>query len=147
MGSCITKKKRRKLHTVITAQLLRNCMAHQTEQTYDTQVKLGHSAIHIQTYIDLDKPSTYTHKDFCSTLLQQIKGQLKWRRLMHMCRPTLIQGTENIQTVELLVFNPLLVQFKTPLHGQKGCVFFSRHLNLRTTPETGLPSREKRIKN
>jgi hypothetical protein len=40
-------------------------------------------------------------------------------------------------------FNPLPVQFKTLLHGQKGCVFFSGHLNLRTTPETGLPSREK----
>jgi len=49
-------------------------MAHQAGQTYDTQVKPGHSAIHIQTDSDLDKPSTYTHKDFCSTLLQQIKG-------------------------------------------------------------------------
>ena len=42
-------------------------------------------------------------------------------------------------------FNPLPVQFKSLLHGQKGCVFFSGHLNLRTTPETGLPSREKII--
>jgi len=39
--------------------------------------------------------------------------------------------------------NPLPVQFKALLHGQKGCVFFSGHLNLRTAPETGLPSREK----
>jgi hypothetical protein len=39
--------------------------------------------------------------------------------------------------------NPLLVQFKSLLQGQEGCVFFSGHLNLSTTPETGLPSREK----
>ena len=44
-------------------------------------------------------------------------------------------------------FNPLPVQFKALLHGQKGCVFFSGHLNLRTTPETGLPSREKNHNN
>jgi len=44
-------------------------------------------------------------------------------------------------------FNPLLVQFKALLHGQKGCVFFSGHLNLRTAPETGLPSREKNHNN
>jgi hypothetical protein len=29
-------------------------------------------------------------------------------------------------------FNPLPVQFKSLLHGQEGCVFFSGHLNLRT---------------
>jgi len=40
--------------------------------------------------------------------------------------------------------NPLPVQFTALLHGQKGCVFFSGHLNLRTTPETGLPSRKKK---
>jgi len=44
-------------------------------------------------------------------------------------------------------FNPLPVQFKALLHGQKGCVFFSGHLNLRTAPETGLPSREKNHNN
>jgi len=43
--------------------------------------------------------------------------------------------------------NPLPVQFKTLLHGQKGCVFFSGHLNLCTAPETGLPSREKNHNN
>jgi hypothetical protein len=42
-------------------------------------------------------------------------------------------------------FNPLPVQFKSLLPGQKGCVFFRGHLNLRTAPETGLPSREKII--
>jgi hypothetical protein len=41
------------------------------------------------------------------------------------------------------LFNPLLVQFKALLHGQKCFVFFSVPLNLRTTPETGIPSREK----
>ena len=45
------------------------------------------------------------------------------------------------------LFNPLPVQFKALLHGQKGCVFFSGHLNLCTTPETGLPSREKNHNN
>ena len=45
------------------------------------------------------------------------------------------------------ILNPLPVQFKTILHGQKGCVFFSGHLNLRTAPETGLPSREKNHNN
>jgi hypothetical protein len=29
-------------------------------------------------------------------------------------------------------FNPLPVQFKSLLHGQEGCIFFSGHLNLRT---------------
>ena len=43
--------------------------------------------------------------------------------------------------------NPLPVQFKALLHGQKGCVFFGGHLNLRTAPETGLPSREKNHNN
>jgi hypothetical protein len=32
----------------------------------------------------------------------------------------------------LSLINPLPVQFKSPLHGQEGCVFFSGHLNLRT---------------
>ena len=45
------------------------------------------------------------------------------------------------------IINPLPVQFKALLHGQKGCVFFSGHLNLRTAPETGLPSREKNHNN
>ena len=40
--------------------------------------------------------------------------------------------------------NPLPVQFKAVLRGQKGCVFFSGHLNLPTTPEIGLPSKEKK---
>ena len=43
--------------------------------------------------------------------------------------------------------NPLPVQFKAVLRGQKGCVFFSGHLNLPTTPEIGLPSREKNHNN
>jgi len=41
-------------------------------------------------------------------------------------------------------FNTLPVQFKALPHGQKGCVFFSGHLNFRTAPETGLPSRGKK---
>ena len=44
-------------------------------------------------------------------------------------------------------FNPLPVQFKALLPAQKGCVFFSGHLNLPTTPEIGLPSREKNHNN
>ena len=43
--------------------------------------------------------------------------------------------------------NPLPVQFKAVLRGQKGCVFFSGHLNLPATPEIGLPSREKNHNN
>ena len=46
-------------------------------------------------------------------------------------------GELNLRTQTTLIFNPLPVQFKALLHGQKGCVFFSGHLNLRTTPETG----------
>jgi hypothetical protein len=45
------------------------------------------------------------------------------------------------------VINPLPVQFKSLLPGQKGCFFFSGHLNLRTAPETGLPSSEKNHNN
>ena len=43
--------------------------------------------------------------------------------------------------------NPLPVQFKAVLRGQKGCVFFSGHLNLPATPEIGLPSRGKNHNN
>ena len=43
--------------------------------------------------------------------------------------------------------NPLPLLFKALLHGQKDHVFFSGHLNLRTTPETGLPSRKKNHNN
>ena len=50
-------------------------------------------------------------------------------------------------TIRSKYINPLPVQFKALLHGQKGCVFFSGHLNLRTAPETGLPSREKNHNN
>jgi hypothetical protein len=35
---------------------------------------------------------------------------------------------------ETKLFNPLPVQFKSLVPGQEGCVFFSGHLNLRTTP-------------
>ena len=49
--------------------------------------------------------------------------------------------------VQVFHLNPLPVQFKALPHGQKGCVFFSGHLNLRTAPETGLPSREKNHNN
>ena len=45
------------------------------------------------------------------------------------------------------IINPLPVQFKAVLRGQKGCVFFSGHLNLPTRPEIGLPSREKNHNN
>ena len=46
-----------------------------------------------------------------------------------------------------IFFNPLPLLFKALLHGQKDRVFFSGHLNLRTTPETGLPSRKKNHNN
>ena len=49
--------------------------------------------------------------------------------------------------VSVVSFNPLPVQFKAVLRGQKGCVFFSGHLNLPATPEIGLPSREKNHNN
>jgi len=39
--------------------------------------------------------------------------------------------------------NPLPLLFNSLLHGQKDCVFFSGHLNLRATPETGLPFRKR----
>jgi hypothetical protein len=42
-------------------------------------------------------------------------------------------------------FNPLPLLFKSLLHGQKERGFFSGHLNLRTAPETGLPSGGKKI--
>jgi len=67
-----------------------------------------------------------------------------------------IQGLHYVVLCKLFVstkvalaslLNPLPVQFKALLHGQKGCVFFSGHLNLRTAPETGFPSREKNHNN
>jgi len=48
---------------------------------------------------------------------------------------------------KILKFNPLPLLFKALLHGQKDRVFFSGHLNLCTTPETGLPSRKKNHNN
>ena len=60
-------------------------------------------------------------------------------------------GLKLNDTHQLLVYvddvNPLPVQFKAVLRGQKGCVFFSGHLNLPATPEIGLPSREKNHNN
>jgi len=44
----------------------------------------------------------------------------------------------------ITVINPLPLLFKALLQGQKDRFFFSGHLNLRTTPETGLPSRKKK---
>jgi len=62
----------------------------------------------------------------------------------HPQKHVVLQSTAPLQ---LKRFNPLPVQFKALLHGQKGCVFFSGHLNLCTAPETGLPSREKNHNN
>jgi len=69
------------------------------------------------------------------------------RILRKIYGPTLdSDGTWRIKTNEELetLINPLPVQFTALLHGQKGWVFFSGHLNLRTAPETGLPSRKKK---
>ena len=60
-----------------------------------------------------------------------------------LCCSACRQLTET-ECIILFVFNPLPVQFKALLHGQKGCVFFSGHLNFPTAPETGLPSRGKK---
>jgi len=49
-----------------------------------------------------------------------------------------------LEAQKYLYFNPLPVQFKALLHGQKGCVFFSGRLSFRTAPETSLPSRGKK---
>jgi hypothetical protein len=49
--------------------------------------------------------------------------------------------------VEAGKFNPLPVLFKVLLHGQEDSVFFTGHLNLHTTPEIGLPFREKNHNN
>ena len=56
-------------------------------------------------------------------------------------------GARHILHVSRIRINPLPVQFKAVLRGQKGCVFFSGHLNLPTRPEIGLPSREKNHNN
>jgi hypothetical protein len=53
----------------------------------------------------------------------------------------LIQGVHKL----FILDNPLPLLFKALLHGQQDCVFFSGHLNLRTTPKTGLPFRKKII--
>jgi len=67
----------------------------------------------------------------------------KYGRARQATDDSLIQHTHFV----CWMINPLPVQFKALLDGQKGCVFFSGHLNLRTTPETGLPSREKNHNN
>jgi hypothetical protein len=46
-----------------------------------------------------------------------------------------------------MYINPLPLLFKSLLPGQKGCVFFSGHLNLHAKPETGIPYREKNYNN
>jgi hypothetical protein len=45
--------------------------------------------------------------------------------------PNIKLNSTTTQESENLI-NPLPVQFKSLLHGQEGCVFFSGHLNLRT---------------
>ena len=57
------------------------------------------------------------------------------------------QFLKQVCTSVVIHINPLPVQFKAVLRGQKGCVFFSGHLNLPTTPEIGLPSRKKNHNN
>jgi hypothetical protein len=46
-----------------------------------------------------------------------------------------------------IIFNPLLLLFKSLLPGQEDCVFFGGHLNLHAKPETGFPFREKNYNN
>jgi hypothetical protein len=45
-----------------------------------------------------------------------------------------INGTLKGQSI-IGFINPLLLLFKALLHWQNDCVFFSRHLNLRTKPD------------
>jgi hypothetical protein len=43
-----------------------------------------------------------------------------------------------IQFLSVCIDNPLPVKFKSLLHGQEGCIFFSGHLNLRTCQYVGV---------
>ena len=67
--------------------------------------------------------------------------------MLGLFRPLFVSVLGCSEVFMWVLFNPLPVQFKALLHGQKGCVFFGGHLNLRTAPETGLPSREKNHNN
>jgi hypothetical protein len=51
---------------------------------------------------------------------------------------------EDVFTFRTKTLNPLAVRLKVLLHALTGCVF-SVAYNSRTTPETGLPSRKKKI--
>ena len=73
-----------------------------------------------------------------------VKSFILCRRVHHLQCCVLTEKYHR-DVVARLELNPLPVQFTALLHGQKGCVFFSGHLNLRTTPETGLPCRGKKI--
>jgi hypothetical protein len=49
-----------------------------------------------------------------------------------LCHQRFFYQVEYNYVSVLNYFNPLLVQFKSLLHGQEGCVFFSGHLNVST---------------
>ena len=101
----------------------------------------------------LTVPAYNTH---CNTLTLCVASYPPHRYITHQLKPFTHQcnilwhmhcNYINILPILTININPLPVQFKALLHGQKGCVFFSGHLNLRTAPETGLPSREKNHNN
>jgi hypothetical protein len=74
-------------------------------------------------------------KQCLSTTQQQYPSTVK-HNLFHRAP----MGLERCQIINSLPF-----LFKALLHGQEDLVFFTGRLNLRTTPEIGLPSRKKII--
>lgn len=105
VGSCTTEKIR-KLHTVITAQLLRKWMAHQAGEAYDIQITLGHSH---HSHLDWKCPWQAKHLYtqwflFNITPTNHRVTKVKEAYTLYVCCTIPIQSTANIQTVSLLVF-------------------------------------------
>ena len=74
----------------------------------------------------------------------QIQKSVYSIKTKHTCSCICAKVSHNSNRQSTYTLSSLPVLFKILLPGQKDCVFFSRHLNLRTTPETGFPSRGKK---
>jgi hypothetical protein len=88
---------------------------------------------HPYGHFHMDIQGHYTHSpdtkftDLYQLLHKEMHDDIHWP--VELCFPNWSEMTQcNFNMTH--TFNPLPVQFKSQLHGQEGCVFFSGHLNL-----------------
>jgi hypothetical protein len=72
------------------------------------------------------------------TIIKQLASRLLFQKVKQFDYVKNISGVPS--------FNPLPVQFKSLLHGQEGCVFFSGHLNVRKYQYALVRKGQQRVK-